>query len=78
VLTSGTTLINAQDGGDITATVLDDGRIETEHGTCDSPSDAATRVSAGSVNGWLFWSADTPEGLRTLASLREEYLAREN
>jgi hypothetical protein len=38
---------------------------------------AGKALTESSVNGWEYWSADTPDGLRTLASLHDEYLARD-
>jgi hypothetical protein len=72
-----TVLINAQEGSDSTALVLEDGRILLNGEVHDTPSGAGKALAESSVNGWEYWSADTPDGLRTLASLREEYLARD-
>ncbi|GAA2071748.1 hypothetical protein [Actinomadura alba] len=77
LLSPGATLIDAQQGGDSVAVVLDDGRIFLNGETYDTPSGAGKALAESSVNGWEYWSADTPDGLRTLASLRDEYLARD-
>lgn len=77
LLSPGTTLIDAQEGGDSVAVVLEDGRILLHGETYDTPSGAGKALTESSVNGWEYWSADTPDGLRTLASLRDEYLARD-
>lgn len=77
LLSPGTTLIDAQEGSDSVALVMEDGRILLHGQTYDTPSGAGKALTESSVNGWEFWSADTADGLRTLASLREDFLARE-
>lgn len=77
LLPPGATLIDAQEGSDTAAVVLEDGRILLNGEMYDTPSGAGRAIAENSVNGWEYWSADTADGLRTLASLRDEYLARE-
>jgi len=69
----GAVLVNPTDG--VEATVLPDGRIEFDGTAYDSPSGASDAAHGGATNGWTYWYADTAEGLRTLASMRQELLA---
>ena len=73
LLNHGATLINPTDG--VEAVVLPDGRIEFDSTAYDSPSGASDAAHGGSTNGWTYWHADTVEGLRSLATLRQELLA---
>lgn len=73
LLTAGAILINAS--GDVEATVLADGRIEFDGTAYDSPSGAGDAAHGSVANGWTYWLADTADGLRSLASLRDELLA---
>jgi hypothetical protein len=66
-------LINPSD--DVEATVLADGRIEFDGTRYDSPSGASDAAHGGSTNGWSYWFADTTDGLRPLAALRDDLLA---
>lgn len=58
------------------ATVLPDGKIACADEIYSTPSAAGGAAAGASVNGWTFWTADTPEGRFTLAALRDEFLAR--
>ncbi|GAA5199596.1 DUF262 domain-containing protein [Rugosimonospora acidiphila] len=69
-LAAGALLINLTD--DVEATVIGDGRVEFDGTAYDSPSGASDAAHGGSTNGWLYWLADTKEGLRPLAALRDE------
>jgi hypothetical protein len=77
LLPAGTTLLPAQSGIDAVATVLPDGKIAYADEIYSTPSAAGGAATGGSVNGWTFWAADTPEGRFTLAALREEFLTRQ-
>jgi hypothetical protein len=70
LLNAGAVLINPTD--DVEATVLADGRIEFDSTAHDSPSGASDAAHGGSTNGWTYWLADTPDGLRSLAALRDD------
>jgi hypothetical protein len=72
LLTAGAVLINRTD--DTEATVLPDGGIEFDGTAYDSPSGASDVAHGGSTNGWTYWLADTPDGLRPLAALRDDLL----
>jgi hypothetical protein len=76
LIAAGAILINPND--DVQAAVLSDGRIEFDGVTYDSPSGAGDAAHGGSTNGWGYWLADTPSGLRPLAGLREGLRADEN
>ena len=53
--------------------ILNDGRIETGGDAFESPSGAASAVAGGtSVNGWIFWAIDKPEGER-LAEVKRRF-----
>jgi hypothetical protein len=77
LLPAGTTLLPTQSGIDAVATVLPDGKIAYAGEIYSTPSAAGGAAAGGSVNGWTFWAADTPEGRFTLAALREEFLTRQ-
>jgi hypothetical protein len=77
LLPAGTTLLPAQRGINVVATVLPDGKIAYDGEVYGSPSAASDAAVGGSTHGWAFWAADTPEGRFTLAALREEFLARQ-
>lgn len=70
LLAAGAVLINSTD--DVEARVLADGRIEFEGVSYDSPSGAGDVAHGGTTNGWAYWFADSPAGLRSLATLRDE------
>jgi hypothetical protein len=72
LLTAGAVLINRTD--DTEATVHPDGGIEFDGTAYDSPSGASDAAHGGSTNGWTYWLADTPDGLRPLAALRDDLL----
>lgn len=76
MLTPGFVLINPTD--DVEASVLPDGRIEFDGTAYDSPSGASDAAHGGSTNGWTYWLADGPEGLRPLAALRDDLLAQDD
>ncbi|HET8658180.1 MAG TPA: hypothetical protein VFM55_04180 [Micromonosporaceae bacterium] len=73
LLDPGAVLINPTDG--VEATVLPDGRIELDGTAYDAPSGAGDAAHGSGTNGWTYWYADTAEGLRPLASLRQDLLA---
>lgn len=73
LLTADTVVINPAD--DVQATIGADGSFDLDGTVYDSPSGASDAAHGGGTNGWAYWLADTPSGLRTLASLREEYLS---
>lgn len=70
LLTPGAVLINPTD--DVEATMTADGRVEFDGTVYDSPSGAGDAAHGSSTNGWAYWMADTNDGLRPLAALREE------
>jgi hypothetical protein len=77
LLEAGDILVNAGDGGNASARVLPDGQIEYDGDVYEKVSTAASQAKGGSaVNGWEYWQARTPQGLRTLAALREQYLTQ--
>lgn len=55
-----------------TATVLGDGRLETEGEVFSTPSAAATRVAGTSENGWLFWLAERDGELVSLDDILKQ------
>jgi hypothetical protein len=57
---------------DVVATVAPDGRVQVDDELYDTPSAAARAVSETAVNGWTFWAADLPDGVRPLEELRSE------
>jgi hypothetical protein len=73
LLAAGAVLINPTD--DVEATVQTDGRLAFDGTLYDSPSGASVAAHGGSTHGWAYWLADTPTGLRSLASLRDDLLA---
>jgi hypothetical protein len=75
LLTAGAILINRTD--DVEAMVLPDGRIEFDGTEYDSPSGAGDAAHGGTTNGWTYWLADTAEGLRPLAALRDDLLTED-
>jgi len=78
LLPAGTTLRPAQRNLDVLATVLPDGKIAYADEIYATPSGASDAAGNASTNGWTFWLADTPDGLFTLASLRDKYLAHQD
>jgi len=76
LLRVGDVLLDAQDGGGVAAQIMQDGRIEMDGDIHETVSAAAAAAKGGAVNGWEYWFADTPDGLRPLASLRDEFLTR--
>jgi hypothetical protein len=77
LIPAGTTLLPAQGAVETVATVLPDGKIACADEIYSTPSAAGGATTGGSVNGWTFWAADTPDGRFTLAALREEFLTRQ-
>jgi hypothetical protein len=75
LLRAGTTLVGEADGEDVLATVRADGQIEFEGETYSTPSGAASAATGNPMNGWRFWAADTEEGMKTLADLRQQLVA---
>lgn len=59
------------------AVVTEDGRIRLEDAVYASLTAAAAAVNDGPANGWTFWVVDTVDGQRSLAQLRDDYLAEE-
>jgi hypothetical protein len=77
LLEAGDILINAGDGADASARVLPDGQIEYDGDVYEKVSAAASQAKGGSaVNGWEYWYAGTPDGLRPLAALWAQHIAR--
>jgi hypothetical protein len=75
LLDVGATLVDLQRGTDATAVLTSEGRIELDGETYDTPSGAAcAALGVKSFNGWEFWYADTDDGLKLLADLREEFV----
>jgi hypothetical protein len=77
LLSAGTTLLPAQRGLEVVATVLPDGKVACADEIYGSPSAASDAVTGGSTNGWTFWIADAPDGRVTLADLRDQFMSRE-
>lgn len=50
------------------------GRIVVDDAAFPAPSGAAAAAGGGSINGWLFWKADTSKGERRLDAIREDFL----
>ncbi len=65
-------LINPTD--DVESVVRTDGRIEFDGTDYESPSAAGDAAHGAGTNGWTYWLADTPAGLRPLAALRDDLL----
>lgn len=59
------------------ATVLTDGKIAYADEICTTPSGASDAAGNASTNGWTFWLAGPPDGLFTLAALREQFLTHQ-
>lgn len=76
-LAPGTTLVPTRDGFDTTGELNADGTITVDEVTYDSPSGAGRAVTGYAVNGWTFWLADTPDGLRRLDRIRQDQTADE-
>jgi Protein of unknown function DUF262/Restriction Enzyme Adenine Methylase Associated/Protein of unknown function (DUF1524) len=78
LLAPGTELIGSHSGHEYRAAVDSDGKIVTSDGSVfDTPSAAAMVVlSRSSWNGWAWWRAQTPDGLRLLSRLRQDLLER--
>ncbi|WP_405087156.1 DUF262 domain-containing protein [Microbispora sp. NBC_01389] len=75
LLDVGTTLVDLQRGTEATAVVTSEGRIELDGETFDTPTEAARAVpGVQNRNGWEFWYADTENGVKLLADLREEFV----
>jgi hypothetical protein len=72
----GATLHAAPADLDAEATALPNGNIVFADEIYTSPSAAGNAAAGGSVNGWMFWRADTPDGRFTLAALREKLAAQ--
>lgn len=72
LLAPGTVVINSTD--DVEAVVRADGGFEFDGIAYDSPSGASDVAHGSSTNGWAYWYADTSDGLRNLAALRDELL----
>jgi hypothetical protein len=77
LLPVGTSLLPAQPGLDVVATVLPEGKIAYADEIYSTPSGASDAAAGGSTNGWIFWTADTPEGRFTLAALRDRLLSEQ-
>jgi hypothetical protein len=77
VLPAGTTLRPVQRNLAVQATVLPDGKIAYADEIYATPSGASDAAANASTNGWTFWLADTPDGLFTLAALRDQFLTRQ-
>ncbi|MFN8075135.1 MAG: DUF262 domain-containing protein [Kineosporiaceae bacterium] len=76
LLPAGASLHPEGGDGSVVATVLPDGKLVVDDEVHGSASSAAEAVASGSLNGWTFWVAETPDGAFTLAALREAYLSR--
>lgn len=73
LLPVGTILTPTVDLPDVAATVDADGRVLLDGEAYETPSAAAHAAKGEPADGWTFWLADTPEGQRTLAAVRDEY-----
>lgn len=70
----GETLTSARKGLNATATVLADGRLESDGLTFDTPSAAATYCAGTSAeNGWMFWLAERDSELIALKDIRTQF-----
>ena len=77
ILVAGTILVPAKDSdGNVNAVILPDGKIALNGEVYTSLSGAAFSIVDTAVNGWVFWSANTPDGQFTMAALRELYAER--
>jgi hypothetical protein len=61
----------------VLATVLTDGKIAYADDIYATPSGDSDAAGNASTNDWTFWLADTPDGLFTLAALREQFLTHQ-
>jgi ABC-type transport system substrate-binding protein len=77
LLPIGTTLRPVQRNLEVQATVLPEGKIAYADEIYTTPSGASDAAGNASTNGWTFWLADTPDGLFTLAALRDQFLAHQ-
>jgi hypothetical protein len=73
LLPIGTVLTPVTDTVDAVAEIDEYGRIVLNDAIYDTPSGAARQATGGSINGWTFWLADTPAGLRRLEVIRDEF-----
>jgi hypothetical protein len=73
LLPVGTILIPVREEVDAIGEIDDQGQIIIDDESFDSPSGAARAATGRGLNGWIFWQADTPKGLRRLDAIREEY-----
>ena len=73
LLPVGTILIPVRESVDALGEIDEQGQIVVNDETFDSPSGAARAAAGSGLNGWTFWQADTPKGLRRLDAIREEY-----
>lgn len=60
---------------DAVAEIAEEGHILLNDIQFAAPGEAAAVASGSIQNGWTFWLADLPTGLRSLAQIREEYLS---
>jgi hypothetical protein len=74
LLPPGAVLTPSQADVDGVATLTGDGVIDIDGETYDTPSAAGYALKGAGVNGWTFWLADTPDGQRSLAELRDQIL----
>ena len=73
----GTSLTPAKNNdGTVIATILPDGKIALNDEIFSSLSGAAFSVSETAGNGWVYWTAETPDGRFTMAALRELFAER--
>jgi len=75
LLPSGTVLTPVRESIDAVAEIDEEGRIVLNDATYTTPSGAGRAVAGGAVNGWTFWQADTPSGVRRLDALRAHYVS---
>ncbi len=75
LLEVGATLVSTNSVWPATCVVLAGGLLEYAGKTYEQPSPAAYQVKERQpTNGWDFWALETPNGLRSLATLRADYL----